>query len=398
MKLNLFSEGRLMFFSASFIFFALMTVGVIFSATDSEYNLNQTIARGYISKNAVFFQIRDKSKGRANTEIIVNDDGEVEENYEVDPASGAIIIDGTVAKPQDPHFVINNDIIDGGLTKIEKMLSSGGDNYLAAVHQGEFRGVFYRGSITKLPMARGRFFTEEECLSRQKLAVIGKDFLENISWENGKEYVEYNGNKYEVIGVTGISNDSSLDHLIIVNLGGMSQDEQKTGRLYLDGDRSLKGDFLKMQEMAPGLFDTKLDRLPTPKTLIDSASGGMYLKTYLKLIMAFLFVFIYLSVVVQVLKRQNLKISVMGIYGLSFARRFICVAGNVLICSVIGLVLGLIADIVLIKIQFFTLPFDLLYEYMTLFFVTGFIMILIMALITALGMRRVNIGEVIRQV
>ena len=184
MKLNLFSEGRLMFFSAAFIFFALMTVGVIFSATDSEYNLNQTIARGYISKNAVFFQIRDKSKGRPNTEIIVNDDGEVEENYEVDPATGTIIIDGTVAKPQDPHFVINNDIIDGGLTKIEKMLSSGGDNYLAAVHQGEFRGIFYKGKITKIPMVRGRFFTEEECLSRQKLAIIGKDFLEFTLWES----------------------------------------------------------------------------------------------------------------------------------------------------------------------------------------------------------------------
>lgn len=387
-----------MLFSASFIFFALMTVGVIFSATDSEYNLNQTIARGYISKNAVFFQIRDKSKGRPNTEIIVNDDGDVEENYEVDPASGAIIIDGTVSKPQDPDFVINNDIIDGGLTKIEKMLSSGGDNYLAAVHQGEFRGIFYKGEITKLPMARGRFFTEEECLSRQKLAIIGKDFLENTIWEMGKEYVVYNGSKYEVLGVTGISNNSSLDHLIIINLGGMSQDEQKAGRIYLDGDRSLKEDFLKMQEMAPGLFDTKLDRLPTPKTLIDSASGGMYLKTYLKMIMAFLFVFIYLSVEVQVLKRQNLKISVMSIYGLSFGRRFINVAGPVLLCSATGLVLGLIADIVLIRIQFFTLPFDLLYEYMTVFFMTGAMMIVLMALITAIGMRRINIGEVIRQV
>ena len=210
--------------------------------------------------------------------------------------------------------------------------------------------------------------------------------------------VVYNGNKYQVIGVTGISNNSSLDHLIIVNLGGMSQDEQAAGRLYLDGDRSLKEDFTRMQEMAPGLFNTKLDRLPTPKTLIDSASGGMYLKTYLKLIMGFLFVFIYLSVVVQVLKRQNLKISVMSIYGLSFARRFINVAGTVLLCSGIGLLLGLAADIVLIKIQFFTLPFALLYEYMTLFFATGIIMIVLMALITGLGMRRVNIGEVIRQV
>ena len=387
-----------MLFSASFLFFALMTVGVIFCASDSEYNLNQMIARGYISRNAAFFQIHDKSRAYSNTEIIVNDDGEVEENYEVDPVTGGIIIDGTVGKPQDPNFVINNDIIDGGLTKIETMLSSGGDNYIAAIHQGELRGFFYKGEITAPPLVRGRFFTEEECLSRQKLAVIGKDFLEFTLWENGKEYVVYNGNKYQVIGVTGISNNSSLDHLIIVNLGGMSQDEQKTGRIYLDGDRSMKEVYIKMKDMAPGLFGVGLDRLPTPKTLIDSASGGMYLKTYLKMIMAFLFIFIYISVVIQVLKRQNLKIAVMSIYGLSFPRRFISITGNVLIFSFVGLLAGLAAVIILIKTQFFTLPFDLLYEYMTLFFVTGIIMILIMALITGLGMRRVNIGEVIREV
>ena len=387
-----------MLFSASFLFFALMTVGVIFCASDSEYNLNQMIARGYISRNAVFFQIHDKSKAYSHTEIIVNDDGDVEENYEVDPATGTIIIDGTVGKPQDPDFVINNDVIDGGLTRIETMLSSGGDNYIAAIHQGELRGFFYKGEITTPPLVRGRFFKEEECLSRERLAVIGSDFLDRTTREKGKEYITYNDKKYEVIGVTGISNASSLDHLIIVNMGSMSSDEQKEGRMYLDGDRSVKEDYLKMQDMAPGLFNTKLDRLPTPKTLIDSASGGMYLKTYLKMIMAFLFIFIYISVVIQVLKRQNLKIAVMSIYGLSFPRRFISITGNVLLFSFVGLIAGLAAVIILIKTQFFSLPFDLLYEYMTLFFVTGIIMILIMALVTGLGMRRVNIGEVIREV
>jgi len=387
-----------MLFSASFLFFALMTVGVIFCASDSEYNLNQMIARGYISRNAAFFQIHDKSRAYANTEIIVNDDGDVEENYEVDPATGTIIIDGTVGKPQDPDFVINNDVVDGGLTRIETMLSSGGDNYIAAIHQGELRGFFYKGEITTPPLVRGRFFKEEECLSRERLAVIGSDFLDRTTREKGKEYITYNDKKYEVIGVTGISNASSLDHLIIVNMGSMSSDEQKEGRMYLDGDRSMKEDYLKMQDMAPGLFNTKLDRLPTPKTLIDSASGGMYLKTYLKMIMAFLFIFIYISVVIQVLKRQNLKIAVMSIYGLSFPRRFISITGNVLLFSFVGLLAGLAAVIILIKTQFFSLPFDLLYEYMTLFFVTGIVMIMIMALITGLGMRRVNIGEVIREV
>ena len=382
--------------SASFIFFALMTIGVIFCATDSEYNLNQTIARGYISRNVIFFEIHDPTRPRTNSAVKVNEEGEVENGVAYD--GDAIIVDATVGKPEDPDFVLNNDIIDGGLTRMETLLSSGGDNYIAAIHQGELRGIFYKGNITIPPLVRGRYFTEKECLSRDNLAVIGSDFLESSFSKNGKEYVVYNEKEYEVIGVTGISNASSLDHLIMVNMGSMNQEEQKTGRIYIDGDRSMKEDYHEMEELAPRLFDVRLDRLVTPKTLIDEASGGMYLKVYLKGIMAFLFVFIYLSVVVQVLKRQNLKIAVMGIYGLSFGRRFISISGSVLLSSLIGLILGLIVDIVLIKVKYFSLPYDLLYKYISIFFGTGLIMIGLMALITALGMRRVNIGEVIRAV
>ena len=382
--------------SASFIFFALMTIGVIFCATDSEYNLNQTIARGYISRNVIFFEIHDPTRPRTNSAVKVNEEGEVENGVAYD--GDAIIVDATVGKPEDPDFVLNNDIIDGGLTRMETLLSSGGDNYIAAIHQGELRGIFYKGNITIPPLVRGRYFTEKECLSRDNLAVIGSDFLESSFSKNGKEYVVYNEKEYEVIGVTGISNVSSLDHLIMVNMGSMNQEEQKTGRIYIDGDRSMKEDYHEMEELAPRLFDVRFDRLVTPKTLIDEASGGMYLKVYLKGIMAFLFVFIYLSVVVQVLKRQNLKIAVMGIYGLSFGRRFISISGSVLLSSLIGLILGLIVDIVLIKVKYFSLPYDLLYKYISIFFGTGLIMIGLMALITALGMRRVNIGEVIRAV
>ena len=396
MNPNILSRGKQTLTSASFIFFALMTIGVIFCATDSEYNLNQTIARGYISRNAVFFEVQDYSKYMPNGHVKVNEDGEVENAIVRD--GYAIIVDATTREPVDPDFVLNNDIIDGGLTRMETLLSSGEDNYIAAIHQGELRGIFYKGNITIPPLVRGRYFTEKECLSRDNLAVIGSDFLESSFSKNGKEYVVYNEKEYEVIGVTGISNASSLDHLIMVNMGSMSQEEQKTGRIYIDGDRSMKEDYHEMEELAPQIFGVGLVRQVAPKTLIDEASGGMYLKTYLKILTGLLFLFIYLSVVVQILKRQNLKIAVMGIYGLSFGRRFISISGSVLLSSLIGLILGLIVDIVLIKVKYFSLPYDLLYKYISIFFGTGLIMIGLMALITALGMRRVNIGEVIRAV
>lgn len=391
-------QGGRLLSSVIFLFFALMTVGVIFCATDSEYNLNQTIARGYISRNVIFFEIHDPTRLRPNAPVTVNEDGEVENAITL-LEDGGYIVDATVEEEaEDPDFVLNNDFTEEGLTKIEIMLSSGGDNYLAAIHQGELRGCFYRGTITTPPLIRGRFLTEKECLSRDNLAVIGSDFIESTFKRNGKEYINYRDKEYEVIGVTGISNISSLDHLIITNLGSMSPEEQKQGRMYIDGNRPMKEVYSAMTELSPKLFGVGLDRVVTPQTLFDVASGGMYLKTYLKALSVLLFVFIYLSVVIQIYRQQNLKVAVMSIYGLSFARRFISVLGRILICSLTGLVLGLIADMILIKKQYFTLPFDLLYEYMGVFFVVGILMIGLMALIISIGMRKVNIGEVIRTV
>ena len=388
--------GRLLL-SSCFLFFALMVVGVVFCATDSEYNLNQTIARGYISKNAIFFEIHDPTRLRPNAPITVNEDGEVENAIIYD--GGGMIIDSTVEeRAEDPDFVLNNDLTENGLTKIEVLLSSCESDYLAVIHQGEFRGVCYKGNITIPPLIKGRFFTEEECLSRTNLAVIGSDYIESIFKKNGKEFVNYHEKEYEVIGVTGISNISSLDHLFITNLGSMSSEDQKIGRMYIDGNKSMKDYFSSMKELSSKLFGVGLDRIVAPKTLFDVASGGMYLKTYLKVLVVLFFVFVYLSIVIQIFKHQNLKIAVMSIYGLSFVRRFVSVMGRVLMCSFIGLMIGLIVDILLINNRYFSLPFDLLYLYIGVFFALGIVMIGLMAFIVALGIRKVNVGEVVRAV
>jgi len=88
----------------------------------------------------------------------------------------------------------------------------------------------------------------------------------------------------------------------------------------------------------------------------------------------------------------------MSIYGLSFVRRFVSVMGRVLMCSFIGLMIGLIVDILLINNRYFSLPFDLLYLYIGVFFALGIVMIGLMAFIVALGIRKVNVGEVVRAV
>ena len=55
-----------------FLFFAILVVGFVFACTDAEYNYNQQIARGFITKDAVFFDLDDLSYRTAS--ITFSDD------------------------------------------------------------------------------------------------------------------------------------------------------------------------------------------------------------------------------------------------------------------------------------------------------------------------------------
>lgn len=395
-------RGRLMSTSAFFVFFAFVIVGFIFVSTDKEYNLNQQIARGYITRDAIFFEIHDPSRMTYKAgsfgvdpetgEMIIygNADVSIDEN-------GGISLDLDPDEAEDPTYVFGNNIDATGLTQIESLLLSGGDNYLAAAHDGNMRGIVYKGNVVEPPIIEGRFFKEDECVSREKLAVIGSDYIELCYEMNGLRYIDYNNDTYEVIGITGIASPSAMDHLILINLGGISPETQNRGRFYIDGEGSMESVYTKLESSSLDIFGQPLDRLETPTTLIDSASGGMYLKPYLKVLLFLLYLFIYMSLMIQILKRQKVKIAVMSIYGMSFLRRFLAVAGSVMIWSIIGTLSGCVIDMILVRIHFFVLPYDMLkHDILTLLSISG-LMIIVLGLAISFGIRKINVGEVIRE-
>ena len=155
--------------------------------------------------------------------------------------------------------------------------------------------------------------------------------------------------------------------------------------------------YSKLESSSLDIFGQPLDRLETPTTLIDSASGGMNLKPYLKVLLFLLYLFIYMSLMIRILKRQKVKIAVMSIYGMSFLRRFFAVAGSVMIWSIIGTLFGCVIDLILIRIHFFVLPYDMLrHDIITLLLISG-LMIIVLGLIISFGIRKINVGEVIRE-
>lgn len=68
-----------------------------------------------------------------------------------------------------------------------------------------------------------------------------------------------------------------------------------------------------------------------------------------------------------------------------------------MIWSIIGTLFGCVIDLILIRIHFFVLPYDMLrHDIITLLLISG-LMIIVLGLIISFGIRKINVGEVIRE-
>ena len=333
------------------LFLSITLISFFFWGSDKEYNLNQTIARGFISNDAIFFEVHDPSKGTARFGEFFgsNDSAGIQQIGNADliiADNGGISMDTSPIEGEDPDYVMTNNVMVTGRTQIESILASGSGDYVAGIHTGLGRFIAYKGSPELPPMIEGRFFTEEECLELKPRAVIGKDYIPQTYTESGKRYLDYFENKYEVIGVTGVTGSSTLDNLIFVNMGSVSPEKQLTGRLYIDS----KSNSEKIYE--------ELDRLATPQTLIDVVSGGMYLKSYLKVLLLCMGIFLYLSILIQTINANRKSLEVMKVIGVSFKRSFWKLNKSYGAVALAGLLSGLALDLAFLFGGYFALPFN----------------------------------------
>ncbi|MBO4496244.1 MAG: hypothetical protein J5752_10355 [Clostridiales bacterium] len=326
------------------LLFSVLIVGYVFICTDAEYNLNQQIARGYISRDALFFNIVDLSQPTARWGWTDFDPetGEmtVVGNVAVSESDGTLTFDYTPIDPVDPSFVLTNPLLSDGSTAVESILSSGKGAYFSSLHNGTLRAVYYQGDTSTVPLTSGRFFSSEECLQDEPLAVIGRNVSDSVYKENGETYYDYLGRKYQVIGTCGLTGPSSLDSLVFVNLGSLSPEEQLNGMFYIDNTRSAESIFKTMNATCLELLHTKLAPRRTPTALIDTVSGGMYLKEYLKASIICLFLFFSGSIAIQIVRRQSFKVAIMRLCGISFSKILQITGRELLIWGGIGLLLG----------------------------------------------------------
>lgn len=333
-------------FSALILFFFMSFLPFFFLGIDAEYNLNQQIDRGYISRNAIFFA-PDVGQEQSSKAVIVATEEEAQAIIEASEAQDELESQ-TIVMP-------DNQYGENGLTNIETILSSGGSDYFAAVHTGKGRYIYFSGNVMLPPILEGRFFTSKECLSREPMAVIGKDLLNQSFIEDGKRFIYLDGLACEVVGIAGIAHDSTIDALYFINLGAISP-ERQIGRYYVDGARDVSAVFEKIQLVSSDQLHLPMRRLDLPMTFTDAVTGDVYLKTYLKAVVALLLIFIYLSVLSQALSAERRKIGILKVVGISTKNVNRRVHWPLLAWGASGIALTLLTGAILVGINYFALP------------------------------------------
>lgn len=76
-----------------------------------------------------------------------------------------------------------------------------------------FRFFIQKNGDWKPPMQSGRFFSSYE---KGKKAVIGKEMVEYVKKNNGTDYITFQDENYEVIGIMGASFASRADYLVLL--------------------------------------------------------------------------------------------------------------------------------------------------------------------------------------
>lgn len=77
-----------------------------------------------------------------------------------------------------------------------------------------FRFFYQNNDTWSPPIEEGRFFLPGETGNK---ALIGKEMQDQIFKENGVEYIDFQGNMYEVLGIIGDSFQSHADYLILIS-------------------------------------------------------------------------------------------------------------------------------------------------------------------------------------
>jgi len=310
------SNAAAVFFLCFCIPFSLM----FYHCLSREYDYNLMLGRGFVSGNSVFFSV-----------------------YTNGPESEAVISD---SGSSDSKGFLNN-------------LQDSSDNipYLIVSQLGVVRATFYQGDVMLPPIISGRLFSSEESRSDKKLAIIGRFYSDSVWDDRGTRMITLEYGDYEVIGVLGLQQPSTIDELIFINAGSLDEDTMTSGLFYIDSpERSPDTLFkdLSARLSAEGRFST--DEIDMSPTTVDIVSGGIFYSGLLQgIIYAFLFL-IFLCTLVFYIQVCKPRAALLLLNGYTYRQTVIRLSVSVLSAGSVGMVFSVVAGIIMALCGFFCLP------------------------------------------
>ena len=389
-------------FSSFLLFFSVMFIPFFYMSTGKEYDYNQQVSRGFISRSAVFFELDTGAPELEYFHYVELITGEKFEFYSdsLDYDFNELLTSGNINPPDSetaPESIINTRDTSG-LTFIERLLTIGTGDYFAAVHNGEARYVYINGDPSLPPVVSGRFFEPSECLSSEKLAVIGSDYLEE-TYEVGDDlFIRYNEEEFRVIGVAGLSYPTTLDSILFFNLRSAQIDELIQLRFFVDGDATTtKKTFEAMNAYATDEIGVELSQMDMPTTLTDIVSGGVYLKNHLTVLTFAFIALTYISILTRILSAEDKKIGAMLLTGISVGRIGWYIYGRIFFFGIAGIITGAIASSVILSFRYFQLSVMLVLGELLIWSGVSFVLLLLCIVPIVFRVRTLHIEEVIRK-
>lgn len=392
------------------LFFAVSFIAIFYQCANAEYNLKEQIDRGYISRNAVFFTFDNPAEitEEEYTVVIDSDTNSIlvmSSSYSFDLGKFGNMniaeydMDGNLILPEESaDLAADNSPDANGQTLIMNLLSGGKGSYFAAVHAGTGRYVYYQGDPELPPMTDGRFFTPKECVSDEKLAVIGKDYLGDTFKEDDQTCIMYRGERYRVIGTAGLTVHSTLDSLIFVNLGSVSPEEQMNGRFYIDGDdKTVNASYWKMSELSCRETGMALKKLTLPTTVTDIVSGGTYMSGALRVLVFSFLILLYISILYRAILSAGKRTGAMMLAGVSKKQIIWRIYRPMFFSGLAGILISLILSGAALLLNYFYLPANLVLREIFVWIAASLLLLLAGLIPLSVYIRRYTLQEALRE-
>lgn len=357
MKYGLFFNTK-NFIWCLILMLALTFTPAFYSCLVNEYNYNLLIDRGFVSRNAIYFIF---------TSVLPDSES-------ADSESGNCLNDITSFSDDASFFL--------------------------ATMNGIIRGVYYQGNEINLPeMQSGHFFTQEECVSEEKLAVVGKDYRDSLYKKpnSSDEYIQINGVEYRVLGVMGLDKTTTIDGLIFVNLGSSSEEEIVSNLMYIDSEKKdTAGLFQNLRETVQHDSKYALDTIEMENSATDVVFGGVLFSELLKYVIYFFLAFSFICVLNFVVRSDNFKISVLLLHGYSYSKILSLLSAPVILSGLCGIALGDILGTALFAGGFFAVPSSQIVGSFVLSSIFTLLCLMLFPVLQYIYIRRNNIPDCMR--